>query len=197
MAWVWKPPYSAANNTISDLGNTHCGLYGGATVCSPRHAVMNLAFIFVGLVMAVGSLLISQEFVERRSAERRTAFAGFSLMAIAGLGTILVGLFPENTFGAAHATGAGLAIGCGNLAIFVLGLVLPLKEGMRADMLVWAGVALLAAVLFATHHDLGIGSGTMERIAAYPETVWMIRFGIYLSRNHYSQKHARGEPIVA
>jgi hypothetical membrane protein len=191
VGWIWKPPYSIAHNTISDLGNTRCGLYGGSTVCSPRHVVMNIAFVFLGLVMAGGSLLIYQEFANRSRSEQRAALAGFSLMAIAGLGTILVGLFPENTFGVAHGIGAGLAIGVGNIGIFVLGLVLPLRDGMRTNMLLWAGTSLVAALLFALNHDFDLGKGTMERVAAYPETVWLIRFGLYISRNHYSSAHAR------
>ena len=194
VAWVWKPPYSAAHNTISDLGNTHCGQYGGGYVCSPRHALMNAGFIYLGAVMVIGSLLIYQEFRERRQVERRAALAGFSLMSIGGLGAILVGCFPENTFGAAHGIGAGLAIGGGNLGIFILGLVLPLREGMRTSMLLWAALSMTAAVLFALHRNFGIGPGAMERIAQYPESVWLIRFGIYISRNHYSGPHARDDP---
>jgi hypothetical protein len=29
-----------------------------------------------------------------------------------------------------------------------------------------------------------MGAGTMERLAAYPETAWMIAFGVYISRDH-------------
>lgn len=198
VAWIWtKPSYSVISNTISDLGNTHCGRYDGSVVCSPRHVVMNLAFMFLGIVMASGALLLHQEFVERTSIwEWRAAVFGFSLMSIAGLGTALVGFFPENTFGTGHVVGAAIAIGGGNVAILILGLVLPFKEGMRMYTVMWSAAALVAAVLFASHKYLGIGGGTMERLAAYPETVWLIRFGIYISRNHYSTSHARGRPIV-
>ena len=186
VGWIWSPPYSAAHNTISDLGNTHCGLYGGSYVCSPRHVLMNGAFIFLGAVMAIGSLLIYQAFLEVPTGERIAAFIGFSLMAVGGLGAVLVGVFPENTFPAAHGIGAGLAIGAGNVGIFVLGLVLRLPEGLRIRMLLLSALSLTAVLLFALHRDFGIGPGTMERIAAYPETVWLIRFGIYISRDHYS-----------
>jgi hypothetical membrane protein len=198
VAWIWKNPrYSVVSNTISDLGNTRCGLYAGAQVCSPRHVAMNLSFIFLGVVMAAGSLLIHQEFVERDNrAERLAAAIGFTLMSIAGLGTAVVGLCPENTFSGAHRAGAVVAIVGGNVAIFVLGLVLPLKEGMRMNMLLWSVTSLVAALLFAGDRYLGIGRGTMERLAAYPETVWLIRFGIYISRNPYSRGHARGQPVV-
>jgi hypothetical protein len=41
-------------------------------------------------------------------------------------------------------------------------------------------------VLFGTDRYFGLGAGSMERIAAYPETLWLIRFGLYISRNHFS-----------
>jgi hypothetical membrane protein len=145
---------------------------------------MDAAFIFLGLVMSVGSLLIYQEFTEKEQRERVAALIGFICMAIAGVGAIFVGAFPENTVHVMHIIGAGLAIGVGSLGILVLGFALPLPEGLRSFMLFFATLSLTAIVLFASSRYFGIGPGGMERIAAYPETVWLIRFGIYISRNH-------------
>jgi hypothetical membrane protein len=195
-AWIWSPAYSVSRNTISDLGNTHCGPYGNLVVCSPRHVLMNSGLVLLGAIMAGGSLLIYQEFVERDRKEQRAAFVGFLLIAIGGVGAAMVGLFPENTFGAVHGIGAALAIGAGNVGIFLLGFFLPMREGMRMSMLLWAGVSLMAGVLFAFNRDFGLGPGTMERIAAYPESIWLIRFGVYISRNHYSKDHARNPANV-
>ena len=47
-------------------------------------------------------------------------------------------------------------------------------------------LALLALILFATHTYLGLGAGTMERIAAYPETLWLIIFGAYIAHTRRS-----------
>lgn len=184
VAWVWNPPYSLVTNTISDLGNTRCALYRGAYVCSPRHDLMNAGFIFLGLVMAVGSLLICQEFTERGGRQRLMARVGFSLLGLAGAGSIVVGLFPENTVRDAHVVGAALAIGVGNLAILVLWLALPLPAGLRRLMFFIGTVSIGALVLFASHRYLGIGAGGMERVAAYPQTVWLIRFGTYQFGTH-------------
>ncbi len=186
VGWVWNPPYSVIRNTISDLGNTTCGRYGGSYVCSPRHALMNAAFIFLGIVMAVGSLLIYQVFTERTRLEQLTALAGFVCLTMAGVGSILVGLFPENTISAMHITGAALAIGVGNVGVLVLGLALPLPEGLRNFMLAIGIVSTTALILFACHRDFGIGPGGMERIAAYPQTLWLIRFGLYMSSSDSS-----------
>ncbi len=186
VAAAWHSSYSLTRNTISDLGNTVCGQYGGSYVCSPRHSLMNASFIALGFTMAVGSLLIYQEFTEHAGLERIGAFLGFSCLAIAGLGTFFVGTFPENTVSVMHVTGAGLAIGVGNVGILVLGLTLTLPRGIRVTMMFLGAVSIVALVLFATHSYLGIGAGSMERVAAYPETLWLIGFGLYTSRNHFA-----------
>lgn len=128
-------------------------------------------------------MLLYHEFEERGGAEQSAAFSGFLFMAMAGLGTVLVGIFPENTNGTVHKIGAGLAIGLGNIGIFILGAILGgLPEAMRRYMLVFSTISLTALVLFACHKSFGIGAGMMERIAAYPETIWLITFGLYVWR---------------
>jgi len=119
-----------------------------------------------------------------RQRERIAALIGFSMMGIGGVGAALVGTFPENTNSTMHELGAGLAIGVGNLGIFVLGAALTLPEAMRRYMLVFSTVSATALVLFACHKYFGIGAGSMERIAAYPETIWLITFGLYVWRFH-------------
>jgi hypothetical membrane protein len=52
----WPTPYSPLRNPISDLGNTSCGVYAGRHVCSAQHGLMNVAFVALGLLMAVGAL---------------------------------------------------------------------------------------------------------------------------------------------
>ena len=186
VAWVFNPshaPYNLVSNTISDLGNTTCGPYGAEYVCSPRHVYMNVAFIFLGVVMAAGSMLLYHEFEGAGGADQNAAFAGFLLMGLGGAGAMLVGIFPENTNGTMHKIGAGLAIGLGNVGIFILGAVLAkVPEAMRRYMLVFSVISLTALVLFARHKYFGVGPGTMERLAAYPQTIWLITFGLYVWR---------------
>jgi hypothetical membrane protein len=90
-----------------------------------------------------------------------------------------------------HVAGAGLAIGAGNVGIFILGAALSLPEAMRRYMLVFSTVSLTALFLFAFHQYFGIGAGTMERIAAYPETIWLITFGLFIWRFH-PKDHSSG-----
>ena len=183
VAWVFIPSYSLVSNTISDLGETSCGGYGSLTMCSPRWWLMDYGgFVLLGLIMVVGSALLYHEFTDRVPRERRAAMLGFGLMALAGLGTILVGFFPENQNRTMHIIGAFLGIAIGNVAILVLGAALILPESMRRSMLMFSTLALAALVCFASHRSFGIGRGTMERLAAYPVTIWLIAFGLYVWR---------------
>lgn len=176
----WKIPYSWLHNPISDLGNTACGMYAGRYVCSPLHSSMNASFIALGIFMALGSLLIYQGFKETEG-----SLIGFSLMAVAGLGTVMVGAFPENTIRVLHFLGALLPFLLGNVGLVVLGSVLDMPKTLRFYTLISGVIALLALVAYGLHQYFGLGEGGMERLVAYPQTIWLIVFGMYISRNHY------------
>lgn len=180
VAHNWATRYSLRNNTISDLGNTACGVYSGRYVCSPLHAWMNASFIVLGCTMVIGSVLIYHEFRHSRD----TAI-GFGFMALAGLGTVLVGIFAENTNASLHELGAALPFVVGNLALLVLGLALGLGPRFRIYTMLSGIIALIAFALFGAHMYLGFGEGGMERVVAYPQTIWLTMFGLYMSRNHY------------
>ena len=45
VAWVWVPPYSFANNTISDLGNTACHGATYSNVCCSCRVMTDTAFV--------------------------------------------------------------------------------------------------------------------------------------------------------
>ena len=123
----WATPYSLLRNPISDLGNTGCGLYEGRHVCSPEHGLMNFAFVALGLLMAAGAPLIHQEF-----REHRLAVVGFGGMAIAGLGTVLVGLSPENVNHTVHVFGAAGPFLVGNVALVILSCTPTMPISVRA-----------------------------------------------------------------
>jgi len=201
VAWVFRGNVTTANgttqhlqynmvlNTISDLGNTACGNYHGGYVCSPRWVVMDVVFAVVGLCMIIGSALLFHEYCDRNRSraswlptEATLAAVGFVMMAVGGLGAITIACFPENTIGFMHEGGAALGIGVGNLGIFVLGASLGLPESMRRNMLIFSSFSITALILFAFNRPFGLGPGTMERLAAYPQVVWMIAFGLYVWR---------------
>lgn len=183
VAMNWATHYSVFQNTISDLGNTVCGAYGGRYVCSPLHAWMNLSFILLGVTMIIGSTLIYYEF--RKST---WTWLGFSFMALGGIGTALVGLFPENTVSAAHIVGAALPFAIGNISLLILGKSLDMPRLLRIYTISSGLVSLGALTLFITHNYLGIGIGGMERLTANLQTVWLIVFGLYMSSSRYRKR---------
>jgi hypothetical membrane protein len=176
---AYKTTYSLRFNTISDLGNSVCGTYSGRYVCSPLHSLMDASFILLGVTMASGSLLIYQEF-KRDSA----TLVGFSFLAIAGFGTLLVGLFPENTVSALHVLGASLPFLLGNVALIILSVSLAIPRLLRYYTFISGVLALIALAFFYRQHYLGLGIGGMERLVAYPQTFWLIAFGLYISSSH-------------
>lgn len=180
VAMAWTLPYSLTRNVISDLGNTACGTFAGRMVCSPLQSLMNASFIMLGITMMVGSILIYQEFTRSKG-----SLVGFSFMALAGLGTVVVGLFPENTVSALHVLGASLPFLVGNVGLVVLGLTLDIPRLLKIYTSASGIITLSALMLFVLHVYLGLGEGGMERLVAYPQTIWFIVFGVYISRNHF------------
>ena len=174
VAIAWRIPYSLTQNTISDLGNTVCGTYGERLVCSPLHTLMNVSFVILGCLMIAGSVLLS-----RARHKSLIALAAFGFIATAGLGTILVGIFPENTIRTFHIVGATLPFVFGNIALLCFGFVSGIPRALRNCALIFGLISLATLVLFVTHHYVGIGIGGTERIVAYPQTVWLIMLGAY------------------
>jgi hypothetical membrane protein len=171
--WPKSNGYSLSNNTISDLANTHCGSYGARLVCSPLHIYMNISFIILGLTIILGAVLL-----------RKYAVIGFYTktglicLIFSGLGGILVGLFPENVAASPHVLGASLSFGLGNIGLLLLGYYgVKFSKYVRGLGLVFGLIGLLASILFISHSYLGLGIGGMERIASYPQSIWMIVAG--------------------
>lgn len=183
MAQAWGTPYSIMHNPISDLGNTACGVYADRYVCSPFDYVMNTSFVALGGFMTLGSLLIFQGFKKTFG-----SFVGFTLMGIAGAGTVMVGLFPENVNGFLHGFGAFMPFFFGNLALVILGRTLDLPKSLKYYTQFSGFFALACLALFGTKTYLGLGEGGMERLVAYPQTLWLIVFGAYISTHRYGQK---------
>jgi hypothetical membrane protein len=190
VAWVFRPEYSFVSNAISDLGNSACAPKN-SNICSPLYVVMDASIAILGVAMIVGAILIFSEFsfsADRR--ERAAAIAGFGCMALGGAGAILVGSVPENVNTLhLHTVGTVVVIGFGQLAILILGLVLrEIDDWLREFMIVTSLFVLLAGISIAGKHQFGIGGGALERLAQYPESVWLILFGFYISRNHHRNK---------
>jgi hypothetical membrane protein len=143
-------------------------------ICSPLHAVMNLTFVLTGVLILVG-LFLTRSMWPRR---RLTAW-GLVLLGVAGAGTMLVGLSPENVNVVLHVIGA-LNIPAGNVAMILLGLAIWRDRQGMASFSVVAGVVGLLGMLAGPFLVIltGHGGGLAERIALYPLIIWLIVFGI-------------------
>ena len=172
----WSPPYSLSRNTISGLGNTTCGVFNGRLVCSPLHTVMNVSFVVLGVTMMVGSVLVGSAHSTRRGDK-----VGFTFVGIGGFGVIFVGLFPENSVSAIHATASALPFVVGNIGVLTLGLSLELPARVRIFTVLAGVIALVALAFYAGSHYVGLGEGGLERFVAYPQTLWLIVFGAYFA----------------
>ena len=86
-------------------------------------------------------------------------------MALGSVGAALVGIVPGNVNTAhLHTVGTAMAIGFGQLAILILGLVLrEIPDWLREFMIVTSLFVLLAGISIAGKHQFGIGGGALER----------------------------------
>ncbi|HEY0795701.1 MAG TPA: DUF998 domain-containing protein [Acidisarcina sp.] len=176
----WKQAYSMRHDYISDLGAVHCVLPPGAGVCSPLHAVMNASFILQGCLIIFGALLVRPQF--RRGALMTSAFV---ILAVSGLGVLAVGLFPEDVSPGVHSLMAAIHLLCGNYGLLSLskGLESPAvgEQGLQPRLTLIAGsIGLVATLLLIRGQDFGLGIGLIERLAAYPLTLWLGSMGAFL-----------------
>jgi hypothetical membrane protein len=153
------PGYSISKNYISDLG----------VGPEPSRALFTASIIIFGACILAASYLLSKGGSDRI----------FSLcLALAGIGSIGVGLFNEVDYTYLHKVSAFLAFGFGGIAVlFSLRIS---KPPFSYISLVLGSVSLAALVLLLTKNYLGLGAGGMERMIAYPIIIWAIAFGAYL-----------------
>ena len=164
------PGYSISTNMISDLG-----VWG-----KPSAAIFNISIMIFGLTVIASSIFLNKQF-------RHLGVA--TLFAIAGAGSLGVGIFPENTFIVAgvpvlHSIFALLAFVVGGLSAIA---AYKITKSPFSYLSVFLGVfGLIAFVLFlftGNSGSLGIGAGAMERMTAYPTLLLIIAFGGYLLGN--------------
>jgi len=164
----WTGHYSMQRNYISDLGAAHlCSLYW----------LMNGSFVLQGMLIFLGAVLL-RRFISSGWDGR----AAFCLLALAGIGVLVVGLVPEGVFPFHLLGAAGNFLG-GNLAMALLGFRSKSWVTFAAG-----SVGLLATVAVAFSFGPswaanGWDAGTVERLAAYPLPLWLTWTGFLLLRD--------------
>lgn len=155
------PGYSPWANYISDLGNA---AKAGPAIA----AAFNASAVLLGLAVVISALGLG------RITARRAAAT--SLLALAGLGAVCVGLFPEGSPYGLHAISALIAFLFGGLADAALGAFTPVPRWLR-----WLGVAMGAVALASLAAYVAFGEPPIvERPVAYPILIYAVIYGLYI-----------------
>ena len=157
------PNYSVSNNYISDLG-AYCPT---STTCKiePSAPIFNGSAVFFGILVLVSAALIWRAY-------RSKAFT--PVVALAGIGVLGVGLFPETT---------GIWHGIFSLiAFFFAGLSAVVaykfeKAPYSLLSVIVGGIILVALGLYVGGQYAGLGPGGMERMIVYPALIFTLGFG--------------------
>jgi hypothetical membrane protein len=179
----WTGHYSMTLDYISDLGAMH----------SPLHRVMNGSFVLQGLLIFFGAVLVRPFFPSRWV--YRVVLV---LLAVAGVGVLFVGLFPEDSDFRLHILGAVSHFLGGNVAMVLLGRVMIRRSVcapfvMRSESWITftaGSVGLLATLALAflgspSWTALGWQAGTVERLAAYPLPLWLTWTGLLMLNDRF------------
>jgi len=158
------PGYSISQNYISDLG------------VGPGASIFNPSVFLLGLMAAASAYFVYLCFRSRLVT---------SVLILAGVGAIGVGVFPENV-PAMHEVVADIAFLFGGLA--PIAAFRLQKKPFNYFSVALGLISLCALVLLSAEYSfglgeqyfLGLGPGGMERMIAYPILLWEIAFGGYL-----------------
>ncbi len=146
--------YRLASDTISDLGAAGCT----QAPCSPRHELMNGTFVGVGLLLALGAVLLAG----------RIGPAVSVLLVVAGLSSVATGLAPVDQDAMLHGVAATPLFVCQPIALLLLARALrPTHVRVARALLLTGSVTAAAAVGFLLLGDGG-AAGALERLAVWP-----------------------------
>lgn len=168
----WEVDFDITKNAISDLGAVTCGMFGGREVCSPDHLVMNIGFIVLGILMAGGAYFLWRHF--------QTVRLGFILIALSGLGAVIVGFIPEDTVAIGHVIGAAISFIAAGTGMVWCGVKLSLPPWLRGLSIGLGMVSLVSLVALTLGFYETLGFGTVERLVSYPTTTWLMIIGVFL-----------------
>jgi hypothetical membrane protein len=159
--------YSYSADVISDLG----------TAASPAAVLMNASFVVQGLLIAAGALLLGPGLAGTGGRVARV------LLAAAGAGVLLVGLFPSDGNATVHQVAAAVHLLGGGLGLIALAYgVRPRSEALGTTLALLGLVGVIGTVFFASVVFLGLGEGGMERVGAYVIPVGLAVAGVALWR---------------
>ncbi|MCF3138985.1 hypothetical protein LRQ04_06920 [Paenarthrobacter sp. AR 02] len=217
-AWAGPEPYSRATGYISDLGAVSCGVYADRAVCSPLHLLMNASFVVQGLGLILGALFLTAGllYVAARPGMPARRFrdapntpapvrvltvpwllsvAVRVLTGVAGVGTVVVGLVPEDLGSPWHFAGALMFFIGGGFTLLLLA-VLWFRQTPVSWFLGACGLVCLGALIVGGITGMHVPQpGTLERLMGYPVTIGLAAAGLVIAqrvRRHRRELKARG-----
>ena len=190
VATRWETPYDLTRNTISDLGIVRCTTveeaFGPVEVCSPWHAGMNLSFVVIGSLLALGAVLAAGTVV--RASGSRVAGVAMALLFVAGVSSAAVGFVPLDVDGDLHALVATPLFVTQPIALVLLGAIALRRSRVRlGSVLLGCGlVAAFGGIAFVTTLATGDVGGLYERVALWPCNVGVAALGwdVLRTRRH-------------
>lgn len=160
---IYFPSYNVSTNYVSDLGafcpNT------GPCIIEPSSLVFNSSIVLLGLLVLVGGYFLQRAFHWKPAT---------IMIALAGIGAMGVGLFPETT-GIWHSIFSLIVFLFAGLAALVTARFQ--RKPMFYFSIILGLFTLVALVLYVGGEYLGLGAGGMERMVVYPVLVWSLGFG--------------------
>ena len=163
----YEAPYSRADDVISALGAAD----------SPAAALMNASFVVQGGLILAGALLL------RPALLRGAGEIAPVLLGGAGVGALLVGVFPSDGNATMHAIGAVLYLLGGGLGLIALAYaVRPRSEALGTTLALLGLIGTATTVFFLTGVVSVLGEGGTERAAAYVLPIGLAVAGVVLWR---------------
>ncbi|MEV7605004.1 hypothetical protein AB0N65_06160 [Paenarthrobacter sp. NPDC089322] len=211
-AWAGPEPYSRATGFISDLGAVSCGVYEDRAVCSPLHVLMNASFVVQGLALILGALFLTAGLlcVAARPGIRAQRFhtvpndgttrvlskqwilgvAVRILTGISGVGTVIVGLVPEDFDSPWHFAGALMFFVGGGFALLLLG-ILWFRQTPMSWFIAACGSLCIGALVVGALTGMDVPEpGTLERLMAYPVTIGLSAAGLVIAQRVHTERKA-------
>ncbi|MFK0007107.1 DUF998 domain-containing protein [Paenarthrobacter sp. NPDC090520] len=208
-AWAGPEPYSRATGYISDLGAISCGIYEDRSVCSPLHVLMNASFVVQGLALILGAVFLTAGLlcVAARPGVPARRFHGEAprviaqhwilavairiLTGVAGVGTVLVGLVPEDFGSPWHFAGALMFFIGGGFALILLG-ILWLRQTPVSWFLAASGALCIGALVVGGLTRMDVPEpGILERLMGYPVTIGLAAAGLVIAQRVHRERRAR------
>jgi len=159
-------PYSVSTNYVSDLGAT-CPS-SGACYIPPSALLFDSSIAIMGLLILLGAYFFHRAF---------TWMPATVLLALAGVGALGVGLFPETTGVWHNVFSLMVFLFAGLSAIMTASFQ---KKPLSYFSVILGVITLITLILYVPNVYLGLGAGGMERMIVYPTLLWAIGFGGHL-----------------